>query len=83
MSNYQYRMVQIAPTVLSKGTSQDQAAANYLQQIVNENARDGWEFYRIDQFSVAVNGCCLLAFMGTSPNSTTVYYVVTFRKAIG
>ena len=77
--SYDYKMIQISPSVISAGRDQEQAAADYLQRVVNEHAVDGWEFYRVDDFDVLTQGCCLGAILGAKPN-VTKYYVVTFRK---
>jgi len=59
----------------------DKAAA-YLEGIVNEHARQGWEFYRVDSIGVRVRPGCLGVFLGQQPTHRE-YYVVTFRKLTG
>lgn len=78
--NYDYRMVQIPPSISMKAKdARGQEAAQYLQQIVNENAVNGWEFYRVDQVGVQIKPGCLARLLGATIQNL-VYYVVTFRK---
>lgn len=78
---YRYKMVQIPPTILIREkVPKSQAAAVFLESLVNEEAADGWEFYRIDTIGSRVQAGCLSALLGLH-NVTESYYVVTFRKA--
>ena len=71
-----YVMRQIPPGVFVNPSSElGNEAAVYLQQIVNEQAELGWEFYRIDSFAVTTHIGGLL-----SSSQSLRYYVVTFRK---
>jgi len=73
-------MVQIPPTIEVAGqASNDGLAAGYLQSIVNNYARQGWEFYRVDSIGVYNPPGCLLALLGQS-GTYLQYYVVTFRR---
>ena len=76
---YQYRMVQVPPNVSVQGVEQGQEAAQYLQNLVNEQTRQGWEFYRVDQIGVENRPGCLLALLGQKATYTQ-YYVITFRS---
>lgn len=60
---------------MSKGNE----AAAYLESIVNANARDGWEFYRVDEIGVSVKPGCIAGLFGQK-EAFTNYYVVSFRK---
>jgi hypothetical protein len=77
---YQYKMVQVPPNieVQAKNHKGNEAAA-YLESIVNANARDGWEFYRVDAIGVNVKPGCLAGLLGQKEAFTT-YHVVSFRK---
>jgi uncharacterized Zn finger protein (UPF0148 family) len=75
---FEYRMLQIPPTI-SVQQSKGNEAAIYLQTTVNAQAREGWEFYRIDQFSIQQPAGCLLSFSGRD-TITTTFHVVTFRR---
>lgn len=72
---YEYKMIQIPPTIEVDRKSMHKAAAVYLQGIVDENAVDGWEYYRVDTIGVKEKPGCF------SQSMVTVnHYVVTFRR---
>ncbi len=72
---YEYRMIQVPPTIETERKTMDSAAANYLQSIVDTHAVDGWEYYRVDTIGVAERPGC------TRQNLVPVNsYVVTFRR---
>lgn len=77
---YQYKMIQVPPNIEVQSKQQrGNEAASYLENIVNANARDGWEFYRVDAIGVNVKPGCLAGLLGQKEVLST-YYVVTFRK---
>lgn len=79
MANCEYFMVQVPPRIeVRRDTGQGEAAA-YLQNVVNQYANQGWEFYRVDTLGVFQNPGCLGALTGQR-QGTTVYYVVNFRR---
>ena len=43
--NYVYKMVQTPPVIRVKNAQLGTEAASYLEGIVNDLARQGWEFY--------------------------------------
>jgi len=72
-------MVQIPPTILVKDKSKrNTVAASYLEDIANQMAAQGWEFYRVDTIGVAENPGCLDSLFGANKR-VFHYYVVTFR----
>ncbi|MGM3160493.1 DUF4177 domain-containing protein [Dickeya undicola] len=78
---YKYKMVQIPPNIIvnARKVDKDNAAAHYLEQVVNEKAGEGWEFQRIDTIGVEEQpGCASLLF--GKKNGPVNYYVITFRK---
>jgi predicted GNAT family acetyltransferase len=77
---FEYRMFQIPPnvTVKQKDAKGDEAAL-YLQRIVNEQARQGWEFVRVDTIGVQTEPGCLGSLLGAQATMFH-YYVVTFRR---
>ncbi len=78
---YRYKMVQIPPNIsVKEGAKTDQHAAEYLQNVVNRYAGEGWEYYRVDEIGIHVQPGCLAALFGSGPSRQT-YYVITFRKA--
>jgi len=76
----EYRMLQIPPNIAVKQKdAQGNEAALYLQRIVNEQARQGWEFVRVDTIGVQTQPGCLASLLGGQA-TTLNYYVVTFRR---
>lgn len=85
---YEYHMVELAPGVLTGHGRGAGAAAAHLEKVVNSKAAEGWEFYRIDEFTVVENmgcGCLALVFgwLGRATSSAVDLYVVTFRRERG
>ncbi len=75
-------MRQIPPTISVKQKEvQGNEAAYYLQSIANEQAAQGWEFYRVDTVGVVTNPGCLASLLGAKQMHIE-YYVVTFRKQV-
>jgi hypothetical protein len=75
---YEYRMVQIPPSITVRQAIGNEAAF-YLQRIVNEEASRGWEFMRVDTIGVLTPPGCLAGLFGGQV-TTANYYVVTFRR---
>jgi hypothetical protein len=64
---YEYKMLQLPPTFATQEEDQeDNGAARYLQSIANEQAEQGWEFYRVDALS--------------DKGRQRQYFVATFRR---
>lgn len=81
---YTYKMVQLAPHLVVSGKSVkngNNAAADYLQNTVNQHAENGWEFQRIDSFVTEVKHGFFARLFGKQ-NESLKYYVATFRKQI-
>jgi hypothetical protein len=79
-SPYVYKMLQIPPSiVVDAGVPIGRQAASYLEGVVSEQAKLGWDFYRVDTIGVRVPPGCLGAFLGEQTSSFQ-YYVVTFRR---
>ena len=77
---FEYRMVQIPPTITVQASQhKGDEAAQYMESIANSHAEQGWEFYRVDTLSVAIPPGCLAALFGDK-GSQSQYYVVTFRR---
>ena len=77
---YTYKMLQIPPNISieSKGRKGNEAA-RYLQDVVNIEAENGWEFQRIDPIGVDVRPGCFASLFGSKAEIMT-YHVITFRK---
>ena len=79
--NYEYMMIQMPPTISVPAKEwRGHEAAFYLQSIANEQAAQGWEFYRVDTVGVVVKPGCLGMLFGAR-QSLVEYFVVTFRKS--
>lgn len=77
---YIYKMVQVPPNIEVQASKQrGNEAAAYLEQVVNEYAAGGWEFYRIDSIGVSVKAGCFGVLSGKK-DSTASYYVISLRK---
>ena len=79
---YKYKMVQVPPNIeVTAKAHKGNEAAGYLEDIVNEHASQGWEFYRIDSVGVSLKQGCLSAFFGPKHINTS-YYVISFRRPV-
>lgn len=83
---YTYKMLQIPPnlafaakSMFKQAPDASTVAASYLQQIVNNEAQQGWEFFRVDSVGVKSEPGCIAGLMGAK-TIDTLYYVVTFRR---
>ncbi|MDN3518064.1 DUF4177 domain-containing protein [Aquisalimonas lutea] len=77
---YQYKMVQIPPNIAVKMKAhKGNEAAAYLEQVVNEYAAQGWEFFRVDSIGVSLQPGCFDALSGKKEENSQ-YHVITFRK---
>jgi hypothetical protein len=79
LGEYEYRMVPIMEgAIAQKETATGNEAAEYLEKAVNEMARQGWEFLRVDEMSFVLSSPALF---GTRVESRPVkHHVLTFRK---
>jgi len=78
---YEYKMVQIPPTIEIKAKEQKgNEAAFYLESLANQYAENGWEFWRVDSIGVVTAPGCLGGLFGGKAEATA-YYVVTFRRS--
>ena len=79
LGRYEYRMVQVAEHIVAKAeTLQGDEAAVYLEEIVNQQAYEGWEFYRIDEMKASIDSPAIFGTRSTS--APVALYVITFRR---
>ncbi|MEZ8745945.1 hypothetical protein AB4516_15780 [Vibrio sp. 10N.222.54.F12] len=79
---YEYKMVQIPPNIaVDMKDSQGDDAARYLENVVNQYAREGWEFHRVDTIGVQIQPGCMDALKGRKMENAS-YYVISFRKEV-
>lgn len=76
---FQYKMVQVPPNISVRAKDNKSGiAAQYLEDVVNEWAAQGWEFQRVDTIGIEERPGCF----GGSKVKFMQYYVITFRKEI-
>jgi hypothetical protein len=79
---YDYRMIQIPPNIsVQRKAAQGTEAAAYLQDLVNQQSAQDWEFYRVDSIGVKLQPGCLGALFGQR-EQLVLYYVVAFRRPL-
>ena len=77
---YRYRMIQVPPTIPVSRSQEGTAAAEYMEEVVNAQAAEGWEFYRVDEIGIEVKPGCLSSIFGRK-SEMVPYYVLTFRQS--
>ncbi|WP_431642433.1 DUF4177 domain-containing protein [Enterobacter mori] len=76
---FQYKMVQVPPSIsVRPKDNKSGIAAQYLEDVVNEWAAQGWEFQRVDTIGIEERPGCF----GGSKVKFMQYYVITFRKEV-
>lgn len=79
---YEYKTVDVPKTLIAKeGRSLSQELALCIKNLINENAKDGWEFYRADEYTVSEPQGCLAVFAGSKGQFGT-FNILVFRKEI-
>lgn len=79
---YEYKMIQAPSTIeVEEKERRGNEAAYYLQSLANEQAAQGWEFYRVDTVGVVSKPGCLASLFGAK-ETFYEYYVVTFRREV-
>lgn len=77
---YTYKMVQIPPNIsVDAKKHKGSEAAHYLEQVVNQHAKQGWEFQRVDSIGVETTVGCLASLFGQK-GTFSHYHVITFRR---
>ncbi|WP_306110046.1 DUF4177 domain-containing protein [Serratia fonticola] len=75
---YKYKMVQVPPTItVNVKDNRSGLAAEYLENVVNEWASQGWEFHRVDVIGVNEKSGIL-----GRKSEYSHYYVISFRKEV-
>lgn len=74
---YTYKMIQVPPNISVKAKDNKIGiAAQYLENVVNTWAAEGWEFQRVDTIGIDEKPGCF----GSNKIGLVHYYVITFRK---
>lgn len=80
--NYEYKAVQLLRNIEVNARNRDTAAADLLGRVLNAEAREGWEFYRIDTVNTVEPPGCFGA-LGGAQATYRPLNVVIFRKPRG
>jgi hypothetical protein len=76
---YVYRMLQVSEHIAAtQEEPKGDEAARHMEEIVNKEAEDGWEFYRVDEMIFRVSTPA--PFGARKYGDPTRMYVITFRK---
>jgi hypothetical protein len=77
---YVYKMLQVSEHIAAQGDEPkvDEAAV-HLQEIVNGQAEEGWEFFRVDEMIFRISTPA--PFGARKYGDPTRTYIITFRKA--
>jgi len=73
--SYEYKTVELPANIAGSASGKGEAART-LQAVIDQHAVDGFEFYRVDSFTVSRPQGCLLG----GQQQITAYNVVTFRR---
>lgn len=75
---YQYKIIQVPSSVIMSSRQQDALAKN-IEAIINQYATAGWEFHRMDHFTIYVAPGCLAGLFGAQPTPKPEY-LISFRR---
>ncbi len=80
--SYEYRVVPFVGMLKSGVFSVENANAvtAQLQEVINQNTTQGWEFYSMNKVDVQINPGCLAALLGSKVTFVTFDQIV-FRRA--
>lgn len=78
--SYEYKMVQISSgLIVSAKARNGNEAADYMQQVIDKEAVEDWEFYRVDSISVEEKPGCIASLIGLGSTFHN-YHVISFRR---
>ncbi len=87
MAQWEYKVVAIPHDLalmrkfFSAPKDPGETAAGYVEQVINQHAKEGWEFFRADTVSVTVPPGCLGQLFG-SKETITFYNLLVFRRVV-
>lgn len=76
---FEYKMVQVPMNVMqpaSKKARTGREAADYLEELANDMAADGWAFEGLEEMGIMIPQGCL----GIGRPERQAFYVATFRR---
>jgi hypothetical protein len=85
MAEWEYQVIALPRDVMVMkktfgGGNPAETIAGYVQSVIMERAREGWEFYRIDTVNVVEKPGCLGGLLGQK-ETAMAYNLLTFRKS--
>lgn len=80
---YEYKVVSM-PTQLKPKDNRtlDEELLFYLNETINNYAKEGWEFYKSDSFTVSEPAGCLAILAGRYQGQVLNHRVLVFRKEV-
>jgi hypothetical protein len=73
-----YKVVPFQAHISNTGSGQDLATG--LQQIINQEASDGWSFVQIQELTTSIAGSSGCFGLGATPGTTVSMSVLIFQK---
>lgn len=77
---YQYATYQLPQTVEANVKDRSTAVADMVLRVIADYAKQGWEYYRADNFTVSTPPGCLGALLGQKHEYVS-YSVLVFRRS--
>mgnify|MGYP005815326331 CR=1 FL=1 len=75
---YKYRVMPFIGKIKSKGSAVE--VSNQLEMLINEGAREGWEFDQLNNVNIQVAPGCLAGLFGAKETYMR-FDMVVFKKA--
>ena len=84
MPNYTYKCVPIPAVVVTdaKGINQHEAATKDIENIINEEAQQGWEYSTIETITSAKKPSGCLGFLTANKDDALISKMLVFRKEV-
>lgn len=76
----EYKTVSLGQMIIRE-KNDDRSVATHVEEIINEVAKDGWQYHSMETITQADKGGCL-SFGKVDPNSQVSFYVVIFEREI-
>lgn len=80
MANYEYKCVPGPAQLIVKSQADSASAVRSYADLINEECRDGWEFYSLETMSVAQAAGC---FGATDKTPPLIFNMLVFRREKG
>lgn len=79
---YEYKTIPVSKMLTTKeGRNLGEELAIYIENIINTEAKKGWEFYRADNYCISETLGCLSSIIGKTGNLEN-YNLLVFKKEI-